>query len=188
MRATARILIRDGYDALTTNQVAEEAGASVGSLYQYFASKEALVAALLDDHIETTMRHMRSEAAQIFAMPVERATRRFIELMFESHCIQPELHRVFADQLPRVGDFTRIEASLEEGVQLVQAYLEAHQRELVPQNHALSAFMLVSTVETLTHRAVMSRTRKLDTPELIDEITRLVNAYLLGPKALARRN
>src|SRR5262245_4195316 len=42
MRATARILIREGYDALTTNRVAEEAGASVGSLYQYFPSKEAL--------------------------------------------------------------------------------------------------------------------------------------------------
>ena len=179
MRATARILVRDGYDALTTNQVAHEAGASVGSLYQYFASKEALVAALVEEHVDSTMSQLRGEAASLFALPVERATRRFVELMFESHCVEPELHRVFAEQLPRVGDFSKFEASFDEGIALVQAYLEAHRNEVVPQNHALSAFILVTTVETLTHRAVISRERRRNTAELIEEITRLVNGYLL---------
>ena len=51
MRAAIRVLIRDGYERLTTNLVAEEAGASVGSLYQYFSSKQELVAALLERHV-----------------------------------------------------------------------------------------------------------------------------------------
>ena len=179
MRAAARILVRDGYNALTTNMVAEEAGASVGSLDQYFSSKEALVAALVEDHVDTTMRQLRGEAAKLFALPVERATRRFVELVFESHCVEPELHRVFAEQLPRVGDFEKFEASIDEGIALVQAYLEAHQQEIVPQDHALSAFVLVNTVETLAHRAVISRERRKNTAELIDEVTRLVNGFLL---------
>jgi AcrR family transcriptional regulator len=183
MRAAARILVRDGYDALTTNRVAEEAGASVGSLYQYFASKEALVAALLEDHLDSTMHMLRQEAVSVFAMPVEQAVRRFVELMFESHRVDPELHRVFAEQLPRVGDFAKIEAIDKEAEGLVQAYLEAHAREIVPQNHALSAFVLVSTIEALTHRAVMAKPRKHDDAELMDEITRLVAAYLLPAKA-----
>lgn len=48
--ATARLLDRGGWEALTTNAVAEEAGASIGTVYQYFPSKEALLVALLDRH------------------------------------------------------------------------------------------------------------------------------------------
>lgn len=186
MRATARVLIRDGYDALTTNAVAREAGASVGSLYQYFASKESLVAALLDEHIESSMRLMRQEAVRLLGLPVTEATSRFIELMFESHKVDPELHRVFAEQLPRVGDFARNEAHLDEACTLVATYLEAHAGEIVPQDHALSAFVLVSTVETLTHRAVLARPRRHTDARIKAEITRLVHAYLLPPTAASR--
>jgi len=187
MRATARILVRDGYDALTTNRVAEEAGASVGSLYQYFPSKEALVAALLEDHLESTTRQLRQEAARVAALPVERAVQRFVELMFESHRVDPELHRVFAEQLPRVGDFAKLEALADEHAALIQAYLAAHASEVVPQNHALTAFILVTTVEALTHRAVMMRPRKHAEAELVAEISRLVNGYLVAPKARPKR-
>ncbi|TIT73203.1 MAG: helix-turn-helix transcriptional regulator, partial [Mesorhizobium sp.] len=50
IEATARILVRDGFDKASTNRIAEEAGVSVGSLYQYYPGKEALVAAVIDRH------------------------------------------------------------------------------------------------------------------------------------------
>mgnify|MGYP003597153915 FL=1 len=50
LEATAHILTEGGYDALTTNHVAKRAGVSIGSLYQYYPSKEALVGELMDRH------------------------------------------------------------------------------------------------------------------------------------------
>lgn len=50
--ATARVLVRRGYAACTTNLVAEVAGVGIGSLYEYFPNKEALVAALAEREIE----------------------------------------------------------------------------------------------------------------------------------------
>jgi AcrR family transcriptional regulator len=47
LEAAAHILERDGLPALTTNRVAERAGASIGSLYQYFPNREAILAALI---------------------------------------------------------------------------------------------------------------------------------------------
>ena len=50
VEATARILVRDGFDKASTNRIGQEAGVSIGSLYQYFPSKEALVVALIQRH------------------------------------------------------------------------------------------------------------------------------------------
>jgi Bacterial regulatory proteins, tetR family len=50
IEATARILVREGFDRASTNRIAEVAGVSVGSLYQYYPGKEALVAAVIDRH------------------------------------------------------------------------------------------------------------------------------------------
>ena len=50
IEATARILVREGFDKASTNRIAEVAGVGVGSLYQYYPGKEALVAAVIDRH------------------------------------------------------------------------------------------------------------------------------------------
>src|SRR5579859_5011283 len=65
VEATARILVRDGFDRASTNRIAAEAGVSIGSLYQYFPSKEALVAAVIDRHNQATMRLVRSALADV---------------------------------------------------------------------------------------------------------------------------
>jgi AcrR family transcriptional regulator len=178
MRAAARILIRDGYETLTTNGVALEAGASVGSLYQYFSSKQQLVAALLEQHLDDTMRQIREEMPHLSLLPIERAVPRFVELMIASHRVDPELHRVFVEQLPRIGAFANVEASLREGLVLVEAYLRAHAADIRPQNHTLSAFMLVHSIERLTHAAVLDRPELLATPEFVHELSALILDYL----------
>jgi AcrR family transcriptional regulator len=50
VEATARILVKEGFDKASTNRIAEVAGVSVDSLYQYFPGKEALVAAVIESH------------------------------------------------------------------------------------------------------------------------------------------
>jgi AcrR family transcriptional regulator len=56
LEATARVLVKQGYDRASTNRIAATAGVSIGSLYQYFPNKEALVAALV-------ARHSRGDAS-----------------------------------------------------------------------------------------------------------------------------
>jgi AcrR family transcriptional regulator len=52
--------VRDGFDKASTNRIAAEAGVSIGSLYQYFPSKEALVAAVIDRHHQELMQVVRA--------------------------------------------------------------------------------------------------------------------------------
>ena len=63
--ATAQVLVERGYARTTTNAVAERAGVSVGSLYQYFPNKDALITALQQRHV----RQMNEAAIGIGSRP-----------------------------------------------------------------------------------------------------------------------
>ena len=67
VEATARILVKEGFDTASTNHIAEVAGVSVGSLYQYFPTKEALVAAVVERHQEEITQTVRGELADVLA-------------------------------------------------------------------------------------------------------------------------
>jgi AcrR family transcriptional regulator len=70
VEATARILMREGFERASANRIAEVAGVSVGSLYQYFPTKEALVAAVIERHQQEVMETVRRELAEVLTEPV----------------------------------------------------------------------------------------------------------------------
>src|ERR1700756_3303158 len=76
VEATARILVKEGFDRASTNRIAETAGVSIGSLYQYFPGKEALVAAVIDRHNDELMEIVSAALAQVASQPPETAIRR----------------------------------------------------------------------------------------------------------------
>src|SRR4051812_5682214 len=75
LAATARVLVKEGYDRAGTNRIAEAAGVSIGSLYQYFPSKEALVGAVLARHMDAMMNIVRESLVRVAVMPIEDAAR-----------------------------------------------------------------------------------------------------------------
>src|SRR3569833_4414464 len=99
VEATARILVRDGFEKASTNRIAEGAGVSVGSLYQYFPSKEALVAAVIDRHNEEIMAIVRTALTEVADLPLDKAVRKLVTVAIEAHRINPKLHRVLAEQI-----------------------------------------------------------------------------------------
>lgn len=180
--ATARILVREGFDKASTNRVAEVAGVSVGSLYQYFPSKEALVAALIDRHNQEVMRSVQDELAEAANYPMEQAVRKLVAAAVKAHRIDPKLHRVITEQIPRVGRLEKVETFNRENYALFRAYLESRRDEIRAVDLGLAAFVCVTSIEALTHTAVLHQ--KLVSGEateaLIDEATRLVVGYLAG--------
>jgi len=179
--ATARILVREGFDRASTNHIADLAGVSIGSLYQYFPSKESLVAAVIDRHNQELMRVVRSALAEVAALPLEEAVRKLVAIAIKAHRIDPKLHRVLAEQIPRSGRLEHVEAFNRENYALFRAYLESHSDELRPVDAGLAAFVCVTSIEALTHSAVLHHPEVLSDAglgALIDEATRLVVRYL----------
>ena len=187
LEATARILIKEGYDRASTNRIAHVAGVSIGSLYQYFPSKEALVAALIDRHKQQMMQLLRDALIKVAMLPVEVAARELVKVMMDAHQVDPKLHRVLVEQVPRVGRLDNMQAVEREASAMVRTYLEAHRNEIDVADVNLAAFICVATVEALTHAAVVHRPEVLSDKRadaFVGEVTALLLGYL---KPQARR-
>ena len=182
VEATARILVREGFDKASTNRIAEVAGVSVGSLYQYFPSKEALVAAVIERHRQEIMQVVRGELAEAANQPMEQGVRTLVAVAVKAHRLDPKLHRVLAEQIPRVGRLEKAETFNRENYALFRAYLESHRDEIRAADLELAAFICVTAIEAVTHNAVLRH--KMVSEEameaLVDEATRLVLGYLTG--------
>jgi AcrR family transcriptional regulator len=181
IEGTARILVREGFDRASTNRIAEVAGVSVGSLYQYYPGKEALVAAVIERHNQEIMRIVRGAVAEAASLSIEKAVRRLVAAAVEAHRVDPRLHRVLAEQIPRVGRLAEVEVFNRENFAFFHAFLEAHRNELRVADLKLATFVCVTSIEALTHNAVLHDADMLGDEAvegLVDEATRLVVGYL----------
>jgi len=183
LKATAHILVKEGYESASTNRIAAAAGVSIGSLYQYFPSKEALVAAVVDRHMQEMLELLRAAVDRVREQPVEAATRELVKVMIDAHRVDPRLHRALVEQVPRVGRLENVRAIDREDYTLIRAYLEAHRDELRVADLDVASFVCVATVEALTHAAVVNRPEVLSDKSGVfaEEVTRLVVGYLRGP-------
>jgi AcrR family transcriptional regulator len=181
--ATARILVKEGFDKASTNHVAEVAGVSVGSLYQYFPGKEALVAAVIERHDQEIMLTVRGELAEIASQPLAQGVRKLIAVAVKAHRVDPQLHRVLAEQIPRVGKLEKLEAFNSRNFTLFREYLESRRDEIGAPDLDLATFVCVTSIEALTHNAVLHLPGMLADEAmdaLVDEATRLIVGYLNG--------
>lgn len=180
VEATARVLVRDGYDALSTNRVAKEAGVSVGSLYQYFPGKEALVAAVMEQHAsrlqENIAGRMRNAAP---AATAEEVATEMIRAMLVAQQAETRLHRVLVEQVPRIGALRRLHELFGNYERLVEAWLEENADHIEVEDAKMAAFVLVSAVEGLVNRATLDRPDLVASGRLEEQILRLILAYVI---------
>jgi AcrR family transcriptional regulator len=179
LSATARVLVKEGFDRASTNRIAEQAGVSIGSLYQYFPSKEALVAALMERHVDEISKLIGSAMTRLVGAPIPDAVREIIDLMISAHAIDPALHKVLMEQVPRIMQHAHVREVEHQVADVARSYLALHKDEIRPRNLELAAVIVVHTIEALTHRAVVERPDLLENDELKEEIAELIIRYLV---------
>ena len=181
LEATTRVLVKEGYDRASTNKIAAVAGVSIGSLYQYFPSKEALVAAVSERHSHEVLQLIRNALVKVVARPIEVAAREFVSVAIDAHRVNPKLHRVLAEQVPRIGRLENVEAINQEVFAHIRGYLDAHRDEIGVADLDVAAFICVTAVDALTHAAVLRRPDILTdekAEKFVDEVADLVVRYL----------
>jgi AcrR family transcriptional regulator len=179
--ATARVLAEAGYAKASTNRIAKVAGVSVGSLYQYFPNKEALVGELIDRHQDEMMLLFVTRLTELRDAPLAEAVRGVISALIEAHRVDPldaAVHKTLFRELPPIGLAERMNRLELTAIRAVRTYLEAKSDALRPRNKELAAFLLVHVVQA----SVLALVVKEDVPgsdeAFIDELTAMVLGYL----------
>jgi len=179
--AATQVFEAHGYAAGTTNRIASQAGVSIGTLYQYFPSKEAIAVALLERHITDTDHRLHEWVGH---MVVERhglceALHDYVAGMLEIHTRQPRLQHILLEETPLPE---RVHQALLEAEQnaaktvagLIRLYPEVRSSCL---EH--TCFVIFQTVESLTHRyAAHPDDQFIPRTTFVDEVVKMLMAYL----------
>jgi len=178
--AAAQVFERRGYAAGTTDAIAARAGVSVGSVYQYFPNKDAILVALVERHLEEGFALVSRLLREAREDPVDLGTLlcRFVDAMVALHQREPRLHRVLFEEIPLPASLRRELQRREEAIAAEVAALLSERFGLALPNPSLAAYLLVHAVEGLVHDFALRPPRDLDAGAFADELVRMLHAYL----------
>jgi AcrR family transcriptional regulator len=174
LEAAARVLDQHGYAAATTNRIAETAGASVGTLYEYFPNKEAIYDALIEQEIEGLVNSIQSVDIDMDA-PLHDTLERVVQLGMAAMRHGPDFMRSL-EQVPGAVFQRHLAVARESVIGFMRKLLEARRQELRVDDLDLAAFIVVSAAEGIGGN--VSRDRFDD--RLAEEIATLLTLYLTG--------
>jgi AcrR family transcriptional regulator len=182
LTAAAQVLIAQGYEGATTARIAERAGVSIGSLYQYFPNKEALVAALIEHHAEEIVAVLEQALGDPEPASLEAGIRAFMRAGISAHRLDPKLHKILNEQVPRVGHLAKVMDTSRRVTEAIEAFLRRHRAEVNPKRDpAIAALVVETAVEALAHKVVIERRDLLKDNVMEREAVSLVVNYLARP-------
>ena len=150
-------MVELGYARTTTTKVAARAGVSVGSLYQYFPSKDALVGALIERKFAGVMATMQAAEQASRGAGLEQRVRAIIGGVLETKAERPELGAVLAEQIPNTGGINYKAAMTGAAVELVVSMLREHEDQIEVEDLRLAAYISVQAVEGVIGAAALDR-------------------------------
>ncbi|AKU97788.1 Transcriptional regulator, TetR family [Labilithrix luteola] len=173
--AVVRILKRGGIEKVTTNRIAEVAGVSVGSVYQYFPDKRAIFGALHDRHVGEISQIVESTLVTHANSSFEDLVRALVEALVSAHGTDPELHELLTTQVPHAGGERAFEERLRSTFRLA---IQSRSKSYDERDFEKVLFILPHMVEGLAHGAALRRPAGLSQKDATAEAVRAVQAYL----------
>jgi AcrR family transcriptional regulator len=171
VRATAHILSREGPAHLTTNRVAEKAGVSIGSLYQYFPNKQALVDEVRRRYGEMFRERLLTLAGTLGDLSLHDAVERTVRALVAIHAEDTGLHNAVS-----AAGLDDTERRLLH--QVAASWLESRRDEVRRPNRALAAVVALDVAEALVHGVALRNPEQLADDAFTSEVTDLLVRYL----------
>jgi len=175
--AGTQVLGQKGWARFTTNEVADVAGVSIGSLYQYFPNKLSLIEAIRRRHFDDVLDVVKSASES--GSPLEKGVDSLVQGMFSVHGSHPALHRALLEEVPHSEGMRSAHDKFEsQYLRHYKAFVSRHRKRRGSKRDEVAAQVLSAAVEGVVHHAALSGL--LDSPELKVELVSLVCTYVRG--------
>jgi AcrR family transcriptional regulator len=181
VEAAARILSDQGWVGFTTNKVADAAGVSVGSYYQYFPDKHSLIEAIRDRHLEDCRAVLKNAVKK--EKPLALFVKELVQDIIDIHSINPGLHRVLLDEAPSSENFRDPGSAFEkEYLGYYRAIASKYRISKKGVTDEMLGIIISDTIDGVVHNA--ARRGTLQTVEVRNELVRMIVSYLGSTNAL----
>lgn len=186
VQAAALEIGERGLDATTTNHVAARAGVSIGSLYQYFETKDAIVEAVMQRHAERLLAAVAARSrAQADADP-RTVTRRVLKAVFDVVAADPSQRELVRHwhRLRTGATFRSLEQRM---IEHCRVYLLRHHAEYRIADLPAALFVVINSIHYTVAHYMSLDAPLLTQRQVIDALADMVSAYLRSGSSQARR-
>lgn len=177
LEAAVQVLLKEGKERLTTRKVADRAGVSVGTLYQYFPNKSALLQAVLRNHLEGVARTIDRVCGERKGESLDAMATALVEEFLKAKMAHVETSRAlyFVSDDVRGAEIARQNAA--RNIAAVAAMLETAQEKLNGDAQIVASIVL-STMAGVSRRMLESGLRKGELEAMQQGLVTMVRAYL----------
>jgi AcrR family transcriptional regulator len=179
--ACTGLLPRRGYAGTTTNHIAQRAGVNIASLYEYFPGKDAIVAQVAERLVERVMGRLEEGAARVLRAGGKDAVRLWIELIHETVAREHDLVAVFMVEVPFTSHLDPIREIGARLVDFSRAVRRGAGGSIRAELDGASLQLLINLVSSTILQIVLEPPKDVTRRELLDELTRRVEAWLRAP-------
>ena len=187
LEGARRVLEKQGYAALTTSAIAEAAGVGPGSLYEYFASKDAIVEALCVDYLGDVEKTFLRGFDTLGHLPLHAAVGPFVHMFFDVHLQRPRFRRAILEQIPARLSARMLQALDEHLTRVVSHYLGSRLPTRAPEELSLLAWTIVRAGRGITTSFLLEGKSAPTRDDAERALTRLVLRMLQAPRARPRK-
>ncbi|WP_397584822.1 TetR/AcrR family transcriptional regulator [Sphingorhabdus sp.] len=176
--AAKQIILKEGYKNLTTNRIAEVAGVGVGSLYQYFPNKQAIIKALIEETVFRAAGKVRTCLRMLMEVPLEPALHQIMTMLLATYRENDFILFRILDQIPELKEFPQ-NLSVEIHTHSTNlAFLEQHQAEIVVSDLPTSLMLIERTTIHKIECFLAQDPPNITEGQFIDELTQMAVKYL----------
>jgi AcrR family transcriptional regulator len=181
LEACARLLRETGdYGAVTTNHVAERAGVSIGTLYEFFPNKEAIVAALIERRLRRLIAEVGADVEKALELGERGGAEFLIRRIVDAVSSDRELYRVLLRQAPFVQRLPATHQATETLFALGRAAAERARHTMKLPHLEADAWLISRMVYNAVLEIAFLDDRKMDRGLLTDELVRLTFRMIQG--------
>jgi AcrR family transcriptional regulator len=176
--AAIQVIEKAERDDPSVHAIADRAGVSVGSLYQYFPSKQALASALIGFHLGTRMEALERELEAVKGMSGEEAVARLIDGLIGDKTARLRIEHAMIRAFVRVGDLATLTSYDEVMYRHVERFITSLAHECRPVDVSIAAFLVSQLLRSAVLLTIVQKPERLHDPAFKAELVTMVVNYL----------
>lgn len=180
VEACTRLLGEMGYQAVTTNHVAERAGVAIASLYEYFPHKDAIVAQVAERLVLRVMEQLTLAVPEVLTQAPDKAVHHWIQTIYAVLSQERELLQVFYYEVPYTNQLPVVRGIVPRLIEFSRQMRDQAGQKVAMQHQEASLYLIVNLVSNSIIQMILDPPADIDRDEILQVLSVRIQSWIAG--------